>query len=112
MNAPANIRTRATIRIDENRIEAAHRHAISIHRPNCSEIEMAVRVDLATLRDQATMGIARATDSAAVLLGEVSRLATAAVYASAPASQLIRIKSALDLTMMAARALERAQRNG
>jgi hypothetical protein len=112
MNAPANIRTRSLIRVDENQIEAAHRQAISVHCPNCGEIEMAARVDLATLRDQATIGIARATNSAGALLSEVARLATSAVYAPVPASRLIRIKSALDLTMMAARALERAQRNG
>lgn len=73
---------------------------------------MATRVEIAELRDQAAVGIARATDSAAALLGEVSRLATFAVYAQQPTSQLLRILSALNLTMMAARSIDRVTRNG
>ena len=75
-------------------------------------MEMAARIDIAMMRDAATVGMSRASDSAVVLLGEVSRLAAIAVYASAPASRLIRIRAALGLTMEAARALERVQRNG
>lgn len=112
MNAPANIRVSAAVRLDETQTEAAHRLAISVHCPNCDELEMAARVDLALLRDQSTIGMSRATDSAAVLLGEVSRLATAAVYAPRPASHLLRVVSALNLTMMAARSIDRLTRNG
>ncbi|MCW2763372.1 MAG: hypothetical protein JWR85_3573 [Marmoricola sp.] len=71
---------------------------------------MAVRVELASIRDQAAVGISRATDSAAVLLGEVSRLATFAVYARKPANELFRVKCALVFTMMAARGLDRVTR--
>lgn len=110
MNAPANIR--APIVIGESEAERVYRHAISIHCPNSGEMEMAARVDIAMMRDQAAIGIGRASDSAAVLLGEVSRLATFAVYAQTETSRLLRIRSALKLTMEAARALERVQRDG
>lgn len=105
-----------TIRPDESihgsTVERAHRHAISVHCPDCNEMEMAARVDLAMMRDAAMVGVRRASDSAAILLGEVTRLAMHAVYAPMPASQLIRVKAALTLTMMAARELERVQRDG
>lgn len=100
------------IRLDESEAERAYRQAISIHCPHGSEMEMAARVELAQLRDQAAIGMSRATDSACALLSEVSKLATMAVYAQRPESDLLRIRSALNLTMMAARALDRATRNG
>lgn len=106
MNAPA------TIRLDENEAERAYRRAIGVHCACSSEMEMAARVDLAMLRDQAAIGITRGTDSAAALLGEVSRLATVAVYAPRPESDLLRLAAALKLTMMAARAVDRATRDG
>lgn len=106
MNAPAKIR------VDESTTERAYRHAITIHCPNESEIAMAARVDLATIRDQASAAIRRATDSAAVLLSEIAKLAGGAVFAPMPTSDLIRIKSALDLTMMAARSIDRVTRDG
>jgi len=101
-----------TIRVDESTLERAHRAAIRVHCPGCDEFEMAARVDLATIRDQATFGMARATDSAAVLLGEVAKLAGHAVFAQQPASALIRIKTALTLTMLAARSVDRVTRDG
>lgn len=65
------------------------------------------------MRDAASIGARRAeSESACVLLLEVARLATHAVYADLPASRLIRIRSALSLTMEAARELERVQRDG
>lgn len=106
MNAPT------TIRVDESAAERAHRHAITIHCSNEPEMSMAARCDIAVIRDQAAVGMRRATESAAVILGEISRLATSAVYAPMPASDLIRIKSALDLTMLAARSIDRITRNG
>lgn len=112
MNAPANIQQTRPIRVDETTSERAYRHAISIHCPNCDEMEMAARCDIAMLRDKASAGISRASDGAAALLGEVSRLATMCVYAEAPASRLMRMRAALHLTMEAARAIERAQRHG
>lgn len=112
MNAPAKIAMPITPDTGWTPAEIAHRHTISIHCPNGSEIEMKARADLAAIRDQATAGIARASDSAAAILGEVSRLATQAVYAPIETANLLRIRSALELTMMAARAVERAVRNG
>lgn len=112
MNAPANIRVSRPVTVDETPAEVAYRAAISLHCPNCDEMEMAARCDLAMMRDAATMGLSRAGDSAALMLGEVSRLATHAVYAPVPASRLIRIKAALTLMMMAAREIERCQRDG
>lgn len=104
------------IRADESMLgsvtERAHRHAISIHCPNCDEMEMAARCDLAAMRDAAMVGVSRASDSAAIMLGEVARLAMNAVYAPIPASRLIRIKAALTLTMMAAREVQRVQQDG
>ena len=111
MNAPAShVQFREAMR--GNVHERAHRAAISLHCPNCDEMEMAARCDLAALRDAAAAGIGRAGDSAAVLLHEVARLATQAVYAPAPASQLIRLRSALSFTVEAARALERVTQDG
>lgn len=73
---------------------------------------MAARVDIAAMRDQATVGIHRATDSAAIMLGEVVRVAQAAVYAPMPASALLRVRAALTITMMAARQIDRVTRDG
>lgn len=93
--------------------ERAHRAAIALHCPGCTdEMEMAARCDLAVLRDAASVGAMRAGDSAAVLLSEVTRLATAAVYAPWPASRLIRTYAALSFTVEAARALERVTADG
>lgn len=110
MNAITSIR--ADESIHGSVTERAHRHAISIHCPNCDEMEMAARVDLAIMRDAAMVGVGRASDQAAVLLHEVSKMAAQAVYAPIPASRLLRVRSALNLTMEAARAVERALRDG
>ena len=110
MNAPARLPQPIGTGLSVE--QRAHRHAISIHCPNCDEMEMAARVDLAAMRDAATIGIARASDSAAAILAEVSRLATGAVFAPLPASQLIRIRAALSFTMEAARAVDRVTRDG
>ena len=112
MNAPANIRQPRAIRVDETPQEAAHRASISIHCPNQDEMQMAARVDIATIRDRASAGLSRANDSAAVLLAEIARVGTMAVYAPLPASKLLRIRAALQLTMEAARAMERALTDG
>jgi len=92
--------------------ERAHRYTISIHCPNCNEIEMNERVRLAMIRDAAIVGMNHATDSAAVILSEVCKLATQAVYAHAPTSRLLQIRAALEFTIEAARSIERATRNG
>lgn len=105
MNAPANIPTVSTA-------ERAYRHAITIHCPNGSELEMAARVEIAMIRDQAAAGVSRATDSVSAILREVSALATGAVYARHPTSTLIRIRGSLQLMLDAARILERTVRNG
>jgi hypothetical protein len=71
---------------------------------------MKIRVDLSDIRDRAVMGIPKATDSAAVLLSEVARLATPAVYAQKTESELFRLWTALDFTLDAARLVERVTR--
>jgi hypothetical protein len=91
----------------------AHAHLIRLHCPNCDELELAYRCELATIRDAAIVGSRRAeSDSASLMLGEVCKLATHAVYAEISTSRLIRIKAALTLTMMAAREVERVERDG
>ena len=112
MNAPANIRVARPVSVDPTPEERAYAATISIHCPNCDEMEMAARCDIAMMRDLAIRGAVKATASAAIMLGEVARIATSAVYAPLPASQLIRIRSALNLSMEAARAVERVQRDG
>lgn len=113
MNAPANIAMpAATEPAGWSDAEYAYRRTISIHCPNCNDMEMAYRVQLAMIRDNAMAGATRATDSAAVILGEVCRLATASVFAPAPLSHLIRLRGTLNLTMDAARAVERVCRDG
>jgi hypothetical protein len=105
--AAVNAITAITIPIEDS----PHRRAISIHCPNCPEFEMASRVHLATLRDQAGKGMHRASsESAYVLLLEVARTAAVAVYAKRPIGELMMLVSALKLTMEAARALERVAR--
>lgn len=111
MNAPANI-PQARVRLDETTTERAHRHVIAPHCSGDDEMQIAARCDIAAMRDAASIGMARATDDAAAMLAIVSRLAAQAVYADVPASRLIRIKSALTLSMMAAREIERLHRNG
>lgn len=100
------------IRVDETVAERAHRHSISIHLPNCDEMEMAARCDLAAMRDAAGVGMSRASSGAAAILQEVARSATDVIYAPIPCSKLLRIRAALNLAMMAARDLEQAHRDG
>lgn len=101
---------KADATINGSTAERAHRHAISIHCPNCDETNMAVRVELAMLRDAATVGARVASDSASVILGEIVRLTTGAIFAPIPTSQLLRLNAALTITMMAAREVERVTR--
>ena len=110
MNALSPIRADETISGTVG--ERAHAHIIRAHCPDCDDMELAARCDLAAMRDAAMIGVSRASDSAAIMLGEVARLAMNAVYAPIPASRLIRIKAALTLTMMAAREVERVQQDG
>lgn len=110
MNAITAIRPDESIR--GTAIERAHAKAISELCPGCDEMEMAVRVELAMLRDAATVGMARASGAAAPILDQVVRLATYTVHADVPTSRLLRVRSALTFTIEAARAVERALRDG
>lgn len=110
MNAITSIRADASIL--GSTTERAHRHAISIHCPNCNEMEMAARVDIAMMRDAAMVGVGRASEHTATMLHEVSKMAAQAVFAPIPTSRLLRVRAALNLTMEAARAVERALRDG
>lgn len=113
MNAPANIKHQPRpITFDETRTERAHRAAISIHCPNADEMEMAARVDIAIMRDRAAAGLSRAGECAGALLAEVTRIGSVVVYAPLPTSRLLRILAALQITMEAARAMERAMADG
>lgn len=102
----------ALTRADETTTERAYRHAITIHCPNEPEMSMAARVDIATIRDQASAGIIRATEPVGIILREVANLATGAVYRPLPTSTLIRVRGALQLMMDAARILDRTVRGG
>lgn len=106
MNAPV------TIRLDETDHERAMRASISMHCPNEDAFSMACRIDIATMRDLAAAGMFRASRGAAVLLAEVSRIATSAVYAPMTPRDLVRTKFALRLTIEAARELERVGVDG
>jgi hypothetical protein len=97
--------------MDESSHEAAHRHAISIHCPNQDEMQMAARVDIAIMRDAASVGLARVCEAAAPLLQQVSTVAAKVVYAQVSARDLMLARSALAITMEAARAMERAFRD-
>ncbi|MBE7186048.1 MAG: hypothetical protein INR68_16750 [Methylobacterium mesophilicum] len=111
MNAPARIMEDAA-RVFESEAMRAHRRSISIHCPNCDDVEMQARCEIADIRDRAASGMRRAQPAVAGILQQVSMVATDAVFAPLPASRLMRIRAALTLTMMAARDLERAQRDG
>jgi|GEM_PF-6782825 len=97
---------------DEIERRCSHRRSISIHLPNIDELEMATRVDIAKMRDRASVGMGRASEASAGLLSEAVRLATGSVFAQLPTSRLLRIRAAIELTLMAATAVERAQRDG
>lgn len=96
-----------TVRFDMLPEEAAYTAAITIHCPNCDEMEMASRVDIAMMRDSSARAAVTASESAAVLLNEVAKIATYTVYAPLSVSDLLRVRFALGLTMEAARGLER-----
>ena len=83
-----------------------------ITTPFEDEFSAAARDELAQIRDRAARGAHNATDSAAVFLVEIARLATFAVVAHRPASDLIRISSALKFAMEAARHIDRVTRDG
>lgn len=110
MNAPAQIRADESILGTTQ--ERALRHAISIHCPNQSEFAMACRVDIAMMRDQASAGMFRASQTAAALLAQVARAGSSWAYAPADDRQLVMVRSALRQTIDAARALERARVDG
>lgn len=109
MNAITSVTTAAK---PEPAIERARRRAIAELMPEIDETEMAARVGIALIRDQASFGWTRACPEAAEFLGAIDRQASEAVYAPFPTSRLIRIRWSLELSMMAARAVERAQRDG
>ncbi|MEN2787562.1 hypothetical protein ACFOKI_02920 [Sphingomonas qilianensis] len=89
-----------------------YRRSISIHRPNCNEFDLAVRVELAALRDHAAKGMHRAiSESAYAVLLEVARTATATIYAERSFGDLLLVRSGLNLLMMGACALEKAERH-
>lgn len=89
----------------------AYARAIRVHCPD-DDGTITVRVAIARIRDDAATGIRKAMPEAAIVLDTVVRLAAYSAHAPVPASRLIRILSALTLTMEAARALDRVQRNG
>jgi len=113
MNAPANIQYASAEVFEQSAAERAHASAIRVFCPRADDMELAVRCDLAAIRDAASIGARRAkADSSAVILGEVVRMATNGVYAALPVSRLIRLRATLNFTMEAARAVERTQRDG
>lgn len=105
MNAPLR-----TISFDTPAMRQ-HGHSVLTHCPTRDDVELQVRCDLAAIRDRATSGIARATESAGIILGEVARLATHAVYAQRTTSELMRIRIALTQAVDAARSIERVTRD-
>jgi hypothetical protein len=111
VNAPANIK-REIIAEAWSPIERAHRGTISVHCPNEDEWAMKCRVAIAMMRDQAAAAQRQCCDGAHGILGEVARVATTAVYAPSDAKRLTLMRSALVQAMDAARAIERASRNG
>lgn len=111
MNAPANI-SRVLAEETWTPVERAHRSAISIHCPNEDEWSMKCRVAIAIMRDQAAAAQRECSDAAYGILSEVARIATGAVYAPADAKKLTMMRSALAQAIDAARAIERASRNG
>ncbi len=116
MNAPALIRQPSRrsflVRMDDTEQERSYRAAISVHCPNENEVSMACRVDLAIMRDQASAGLARASESAFAILSEVARITAIEVYAPRTTKHLLHLRGALTLTMEAARQMHRAQNNG
>lgn len=92
--------------------ERAHRSAISIHCPNEDEWSMKCRVAIAMMRDQAAAAQRQCSDASLGILVEVARIATGAVFAPSSAKRLTLMRSALVQAMDAARAIERASRNG
>lgn len=96
------------IRPDTKSVDAAYRASISIHCPNEGELDMANRVAIAAIRDQASAGLRRCSNETAAILAEVSRLATAAAYAPMPPGKLHMTRFALASLMESARTLERA----
>lgn len=112
MNAPANIKRPVQAEDIWSPEERAHRAAISIHCPNDGELKMGYRARIAALRDQASAALRVCSDDAAGVLTEVARIATLSVYAPMDSKQLVLRAAALTLAMDAARAMERASRNG
>lgn len=101
MNAPTHIS-----------LAGSYEATIGALCPGCDEDSMAVRVELAALRDSATVGVQRATDEAARILSVVVSLASSAVYSGEPTSNLIRVLATLKFTVEAARHIDRLTRNG
>ncbi len=106
MNAPARIVAAET----ESQQEA--RREIETRLPGSTEFDMACRVDLILMRDQAWAGMGRACPSAATLLCQAARIATDWAYAPASSRDLVMTRSAIRMTIDAARALERAGVDG
>ena len=118
MNAPAKLpqperlgsKSKAIADADLNDIDRAYAATIfTLMGPPANDMETAFRVAIAKKRDAAMVGVRRAGDSASVILSEVVRMATGAVYSPMPVSHLIRINSTLDFVMEAARAVERTE---
>lgn len=106
MNAPARIVPIETAQQTQARRE------LELRLPRTTDFEMACRVDIILMRDQAWAGMVRAGPSAATLLCQAARIATEWAYADATAKDLLMTRSALRQTIDAARALERARVDG
>jgi hypothetical protein len=109
VNAPAHNFTTAEV-FPQTDAERAYRAAISIHLPNEGEVQMACRVQIAMMRDQASAALSRCSDAAYGVLLEVSKQAATAAYAPMEPRRLMLLRSALTLAIDAARALERANK--
>jgi hypothetical protein len=115
MNAPAGrirpARTRPAL-AEQTLAEAAACAAVAIRCPGDDEMSLAIRADIAALRDQASAGVHQCCDESAGLLSEVSRLAAQLAFAPASPRKLMLALSGLSFAMEAARQLQRAQTHG
>lgn len=91
-------------------IPEAYRASVSVHFPNISIGEMAVRSELMAIRDRAASGLARCAPEASGPLAEVSRLATICALSGQSPASLTLVLMACENLMRAATFLQKATR--
>ena len=106
MNAITKITTADPFERPQDR---AYRASVSIHYPNIDDVEMATRVDIMAMRDQAYAAQRKCCDDALPILAECHRTGSLAALSGRDTRRLVQVRMAMWMMIEAARCMERGK---